>query len=165
MAKFKNPLSEHQWNCFSQRFKGAASCNVDALVNELMKSIPEQAEADYGIEVRAARETITIGGLFSAKDQPGILFSFPKKPNYAQILVGLNKIGAILDVEAVQYGTVSKNMQHSNMSKADHGFSLGGMAKSALYDLITDTNAVEEENMHYSAVLDSLEGVVQSWLA
>lgn len=163
MAKFKSPLSEHQGNCFSQCLKGAAGCNVEDLISQLAEVIPEQAEADYGIRVKAARETITVGGLFSAKDQPGILFSFPDKSNYAQILVGLNKVGAVLDVEAILYGAVSKNMYHSNMSKADHGFSLGEMAKSAFHGLMADGNAAEEESMHYSAVLDGLENAVQAW--
>lgn len=165
MAKYKDPLSKNPYNCLSHGFKGAQNCDVNELVRQLIASVPAQVEADYGIKVAAKPETITIGGLLSKQDQPGIIFSFPDKPKYAQILVGFNKMGGMLDVEGVQYGTVSKNMQHANMAEMDHGFSLGGMAKAALHKAMTDSNAVEEERMHYTSLLTVLEEIVQSWIA
>lgn len=164
MPKFKDPLSQHQWNCLSYNLKGAQRVNVDALVKEAIETVPQKVKDEYGFEVKAWLEVITIGGIFSRKDHPGILFSFPDHPKYAQILVGFNKIGGILDIEGIQYGTVSKNMQHANMAQADHGFSISGIAKAAIHKAMTDTNAVEEETMHYQALIGALEDVVQSWM-
>ncbi|WP_304425551.1 hypothetical protein [uncultured Adlercreutzia sp.] len=83
------------------------------------------------------------------------------------VVVGVapGNVGALLDIEGIQYGSVSKNMQHANLAEADHGLSLKGMAKAAYHKAMTDTAAVEEENMHYGALLNTLEAPVQSWVA
>ena len=158
MAKFKNPLAEHPWNLLSQRLKGAAHVDVAVLVDHVMEEIPRLVEEGDGFKVSAAKEIITIGGLFSSNDQPGIVFSFPGNPKYASVLVGFNKVGAVLDIEAIQYGGVSSNMQHANMSKMDQG-----IIKGLYHRAMTDTSAVEEEQMHYQAVIDSLADLIESW--
>ena len=160
MAKFKDPLAEHPWNILSQKLRGAAHVDIASLVDQAMGEVPRLVEDNYGFKVSAAKETITIGGLFSSKNQPGIVFSFPDKPKYASVLVGFNKLGAVLDIEALQYGFVSSNMKHANMSKMDRG-----IIKGLYHKAMTDTNAVEEETMHYQAVIDSLTDLVESWTA
>lgn len=165
MAKYKDPLSKNPTNCFNQRFKGAGSCDVSLLVNELIAVVPNQVESEYGFKVVAQKEPIIIGGLLSKVECKGVLFSFPQHSKYAQILVGFNKVGSLLDVDAVQYGAVSKNMQHSNLSQMDHGFSVSGLMKQAYHKAMTDTNAIEEEEMHYQALIEALSAVVTSWLA
>lgn len=165
MANFKEPLSTHPNNLLNQRFTGAASVNVNDVVKELINEVPSILATNYGFKTVGTLETVTIGGLFNKKDYPGVVFRFPDHSDYSSVLVGFSKVGAILDVNAVGYGTISKNMQHSNMAKADHGFSLGGLAKQAFHSAMTDASAVEEEEMHYQGLIDSITQVVQSWCA
>lgn len=165
MASYKEPLSKNPNNIFSQRFTGAGACKVDDLVQQLLVEAPQILDRSYGFKAMGSRTTVTIGGMFNKKEYPGIAFRFSGHSDYASILVGFNKVGAVLDVDAVLYGGVSKNMQHSNLSKVNSGISLSGFAKQAFHGVMTDTNAVEEEEMHYQGLVDAIAQVVQSWLA
>ncbi len=163
MVSYKDPLSKNPNNVLSQRFTGAGGIDVMTLVNEMLSSVPKKVESDFGFKVSGIKETVTIGGFFSKKNYPGILFQFPGKPNYAHILVSFNKIGSVIDIDAVTHGGVSRNMQHANLAKMDHGFSLSGIATSVYHKAMTNSNAIEEEEMHYDALLAALQEVIESW--
>lgn len=162
MAQFKDPLSKNSWNLLSYHIGGAQGVDLNDLVNHLLQVVPENVSNQYGLNVDARPETVTIGGLLSKKDYPGIVFSFSDRPKYAKVLLSLGKVGAILDVEAIQYGSASKNMQHRNASQAETEFSLSGLAKKGLHSLMTDSNAVEEEEMYYNALVSSLKGCIEN---
>lgn len=164
MYSFKEPLAKHPNNIFSQRFTGAAACDVPSLMDELADRAPREFEANYGFKTTCQKDSVSIGGLFKKKEYPALLFYFPGT-SYAQILITFNKVGAIIDIDAIPVGGVSKNMQHSNLSQVDHGFSLSGMMKSAYHKAMTDTNAIEEEEMHYQGLIQTVASIVVSWVA
>lgn len=165
MPTFKEPLSKSPNNLMSERFKGADEADLGSLANDLIEKVPSILLDDYGFKTVGTTETITVGGLFNKKDYPGVMFRFPEHREYSGFLVSLSKVGSVLEIDVVSYGTVSKNMQHSNMSREDTGFSLGGLAKQAFHSAMTDTSAVEEEEMHYQGLLDAITQTVQSWRA
>lgn len=84
------------------------------------------------------------------------MFTFPDRPKYAAILVGVNKIGAVLDIEVVQYGEVSKNFQHANRSRIESGYSFKELTKKAINKAMVNADDLSDEEMHYQGVVDEL---------
>lgn len=162
MAKFKKPLSEHEWNRFSKTLKRAQDADLDALAQIFIEKVPQYVESEYGFTVMALPEPIVIGGLMGKKENPGVVFSYPDKPDYASILLGISKIGGVIRIDSIQYGSVSKNMQHSNTA-SNSGSSLKGFAKAALHKALTDSNEIEEEHMRYKAIDSAILEVVESF--
>lgn len=154
---FKETLANHPNNKWGLVLQGAQSIDPNELVEMLKSEVVSAMDKQFGIKMTASKEEITTGGLFSKLTQPGVLFKFQGK-DYADWLVGFSKKVGMIDVEYIQIGMPSKAMQHRNMAAAK-GFSLSGLAHKAM----TDDNAVEEEEMHYGALLQTVQGVVMGW--
>ena len=100
-----------------------------------------------------------MGGLLNSKTFPGVEFSFVGHTNWARYLVGVSKTAAVLTVDVVQQGTPSSAMQRLNSAERKGMFSISG----ALQKAITNQNAVEEESMNYTALLQTIQQAVESW--
>lgn len=159
MVQYKQALSQHPLKVWGRSFSSAASIDPSTMVEEVMSAVPAIMKDKYGVEMRAVEEEIVTGGLFSKSSQPGVLFSFVGK-EYAGWLLGFKKTASIIDVNLIQFGSVSKAMQHQNQADAK-GFSIGGL----LHRAMADTNAIEEETMLYGVLMQTVEEVIDSWAA
>lgn len=160
MFKYKDPLPENPFCKWTERISGAAGIDAEELARSLGASVVEHMETQCSITVSAQYDDIQTGGLLSKKVQPGILFKFAERSNYCGFLVGLNKVAGILEVAIVQHGSPSAGMQRLNVAESKGAFSVGGALRKA----VTDTAAVEEERMYYSALNQTIQDIVESWI-
>lgn len=160
MPKFKKPLSQHMFWKWGTNISGAAALDVDSFVDGLINDTVGVMGGKFGFAVKAEKTDITIGGLFGGKTFPGAVFSFADRSDWAGYLVGANKVAGVLSVDVVQWGSPSSAMQRMNVADAKGAFSISG----ALQRAITDQSAVEEEVIAYSALLQSVQEAVSSWV-
>lgn len=159
MPKFKQPLSQNRFHQWGMNISRAGDIDPNALAKSLASDVKNCMENQYGIIVNANKTDITIGGLLSSKTFPGVEFSFAGHTDWARYLVGISKTAAILAVDIVQQGSPSSAMQRMNSAESKGMFSITG----ALQKAVTDQNAVEEEGVHYGALLQTIQQVVESW--
>lgn len=133
--------------------------NPNEVVKVLGKSVTEYMLDSFGIKVTATYDEIQVGGMLSKKIQPGVIFNFVERPKYAGVIVGINSVAAMMTVNMVQRGAPSSAYQRMNVAESKGPFSLGGMVMKTM----TNTNAVEEESMYYSALRQAVQSVVESW--
>lgn len=158
MAKFKEPLSKHPNRLGGTVLRGAAGISPEFVASLLKNNVVETMKSEFGIPVTATEEEITVGGLFNSKTQPGVRFHYSEHPDWANVLVGVNVTGAMLSVDAVGLGTVSAGMQRKRSADQKGMFSITGAIQRAF----TDTNAVEEEDMSYDALITAINEAVES---
>lgn len=159
MPKFKQPLSQNPFHQWGVRIGGAANADPEDLVGFLANIVTGYMKDNFGMSVDASKVDITVGGLLSSKTFPGVEFSFVGHTNWARYLVGVSKTAAVLTVDVVQQGTPSSAMQRLNSAERKGMFSISG----ALQKAITNQNAVEEESMNYTALLQTIQQAVESW--
>lgn len=160
MPKFKQPLAQHPLHQWGTRMGGAANIEPGFLASELKSNVTSIMANQYGIEVSASDDEITVGGLFSSTSFPGVEFSFTGHTDWARFLVGISKTAAIISFDVIQQGSVSSGMQRMNSASSKGMFSISG----ALQKAMTDQNAVETESMYYGTLLQTVQQVVESWM-
>jgi len=161
MPKYSKPLAQNPFHQWGTRIGGAAGIDPSDLADSLAIDVMDAMNLNYGIEVNAAKDDVTIGGLFSSTTFPGVSFSFKGHPDWAGYLVGINKKAAIITVDVVQQGTPSRAVQRMNDAESKGAFSFSG----ALQRAVTDQDAVETERMYYSTLLQVITEVVSGWMA
>lgn len=160
-VKYKDPLSKNPFFIWGHTFRGADGIDAAEETKRLGEDVKEYMQKSCGIGVSATYTDIQVGGMLSKTVQPGVIFNFDDKSAYAGVIVGVNRVAGMLDVNAVQYGAPSSAYQRLNKAEAKGALSLSGMIGKA----VTNTSAVEEEAMHYSALQHAIQVVVESWAA
>ena len=160
MPNFKQPLSQHPLHQWGTRIGGAVDIEPDFLASKLKNDVVIVMSNQYGIEVAARDDDISIGGLFSSsRSFPGVEFSFVGHSDWACFLVGISKTAAIISIDVIQKGSVSSGMQRMNLASSKGALSISG----ALQRAMTDEDAVETERMYYGLLLQVIQQVVEGW--
>ena len=159
MPSYPKPLNQSPFHKWGINISGAASLDPKVLCAELARDVKSIMENQNGITVIADATDVTVGGLLNRTTFPGVRFTFKGHTDWAGFLVGMNKKAAILTVDVVQVGSVSRAMQRINDAERKGALSLTG----ALQRAVTNQDAVETEGLYYTALLQSIETVVGSW--
>lgn len=164
MPKYSKPLAQNPFHTWGTRIGGAAGIDPDNCADMLAREVFSVMNNKYGIEVSPTKEDVTVGGLFSSTTFPGVTFKFSGHPDWAGYLVGINKKAAIISIDVVQVGSPSKAVQRMNQADHTDQYSVGGMLHRAIAGAVIDQDAVETERMYYSALLQVITDVVNSWM-
>lgn len=160
MIKYKDPLTKNPhcvWQC---TISGTDEAEMQHMAKRMESDVPGYVKESFGISVMAELEDVQVGGLLSKTVSPGVLFMFTEYVGkYASFLVGFTQIKGITTIAVVQYGSCSPAMQRINSAEAKP-FSISGALKKA----VTNTSAVEEEEMHYTALCKAIKDFVATWV-
>ncbi len=163
LFSYKDQLSKHPNLFLTRRYRGAANIQPSMVAKEVGEAVVSAMRDGCGIEVAAEYGLIETGGLLSKKEQAGVKFTFPGT-DYAWFLVGFNKIAAVVEINGIGLGAVSKGMQRTRLADQSDGFSLSGMIRKAVTGLTTDSGKVEEEQMYYDSLRQCVDETIDELL-